>query len=689
MTMPRLNILIPALLGLAAAFAASAEEGMWTLDNLPRAALKQAYQFEPTDAWVEQVQQGSVRLAGGCSGSFVSEDGLVLTNHHCMRRCLAQLSGKGDNLLDKGFLASSREQEKICPEAEVNQLIAIRDVSGEVAEATKGLESAAAESARKARMSALESDCSGNDAALRCDVVTLYEGGRYHLYKYRRFQDVRMVFAPEFAIGAFGGDPDNFNFPRYVLDMALLRVYQDGQPVKPSHHFRINPAGAQDSELVFVTGHPGATQRSHTVPQLITLRDVILPQRLAYLSELRGVLRQFARLGPEQARISQRDALAIENTLKAFRGRHAALAQPGFMEMQTAAEAELKARVEKNRGLRKSTAGAWDQIAKAEALWRDLYLEYAMLELKHGYQSDLFGIARHLVRAAVERNKPNGERLREYTEAALPQLTQRLFSAAPIEPELERLALGWSLEKLRELLGADHAAVRTSLGQEAPQALADRLINTTGLNDVAQRKALWEGGLEAIQASDDPMIRFALQIEPLARALRERHEDDIKAVQTAAASAIARARFELDGTDTYPDATFTLRLSYGQVKGWEEKGQPVAPFTTVGGAYFRATGADPFKLPDSWLAAEPDLDLTARMNFVSTHDIIGGNSGSPVLNRKAEVVGLIFDGNLHSLGGAYAYDGRFNRAVAVHPAIMKQALEQVYPARHLADELFD
>ncbi|ORE85536.1 peptidase S46 [Oceanococcus atlanticus] len=666
-----------------------AEEGLWTLDNLPRKALADGYNFAPDQAWVDKLQRASVRLAGGCSGAFVSNQGLVLTNHHCVSRCIAQLSSRQDNLLEKGFVAHKREDEAICPEIELNQLESITDVTGEVEKPAEGLSDAQAKTARKAAMASLESNCAQGDANQRCDVVSLYEGGRYHLYRYRRYQDVRLVFAPETAIAAFGGDPDNFSFPRYALDMALLRAYRDGQAVEPEAYFSIKPDGAAQDELVFVTGHPGSTQRSYTVAQLTALRDVVLPQRLTYLAELRGVLRQFMRQGSEQTRMAQREYFAIENALKAYRGRHAALSESGFIQAAMAHENALRERVAEHRQLRKTpTPEAWTKIAQAQEVWRDIYTEYSLLESLRGYQSDLLSIARHLVRAAQERSKPNAERLHEYTDAALPQLTQRLFSAAPIHAELEILTLDWSLEKLREQLGPDHPAVVQSLGNQSPRELARSLIENTQLNELAVRKELWDGGAAAIAASNDPLIAFVRRIDSSARAVRARVEREVEAVVEANATLISRARFELDGTNSYPDVTFSLRLSYGQVKGWKEAGQDIFPTTTVGGLIARSTAQPPFALPALWIDRLAEIDLATPFNFVTTHDIIGGNSGSPMLNRQGQLVGLIFDGNLHSLGGAYAYDGRYNRAVAVHPAIMQQALSAVYQAQSLVDELF-
>ena len=681
------RLIVPAAVLIAGI--AHAEEGLWTLDNLPQQALEANYDFSPEPAWVERLQRASVRLAGGCSGAFVSAQGLVLTNHHCVSRCIAQLSSQQENLLRRGFVADAREDEAICPEIELNQLESITNVTDEVDAPAQGLSDAQAKTARQAAMASLESSCAENDPKRRCDVVTLYEGGRYHLYRYRRYQDVRLVFAPETAIAAFGGDPDNFSFPRYTLDMALLRVYSDGQPVASDDHFAINPAGASENELVFVTGHPGSTQRSYTVAQLTALRDVILPQRLTYLAELRGVLRQFMRAGTEQKRMAQREYFAIENALKAYRGRHAALSESGFIQAAEAREKTLRQRVSDDRRLRKSaTINAWDNIARAQQVWRDNYTEYALLENLRGYQSDLLSIARHLVRAAEQRSKPNSQRLHEYTDAALPALTQRLFSAAPIHTQLEILTLDWSLEKLRELLGPDHPAVIQSLGSQSPREVAENLIGQTRLDDLSVRKQLWDGGEAAIAASNDPLIQYVRRIDPAARAVRQRIENQVEAVVETNGALISRARFQLDGTNSYPDATFSLRLSYGQIKGWQEAGHDIFPFTSVGGLIARSTAQPPFALPPRWIDHLADIDLATPFNFVTTHDIIGGNSGSPMLNRQGQLVGLIFDGNLHSLGGAYAYDGRFNRAVAVHPAIMKQALDAVYDADNLVKELF-
>lgn len=684
-TVPR-GLLLGALL--LASTTARAGEGLWPLDALPEQTLKSAYDFVPTDSWRARLQGATLRLSGGCSAAFVSREGLVLTNHHCVSRCVAQLSGLRNNLLDTGFVARSREQEPICPELELNQTLETRDITAELATVSAGLSPAQAATARAAARDALIDRCEAGRIERRCEVVSLHGGARHELHSYRRYTDVRLVFAPETDIARFGGTTDSFSFPRYALDMALLRVYEDGQPFQPVAHFAPSIQGAGVGELVFVTGYPGSTQRELTVDQLVTLRDVILPQRMAYLSELRGLLRQFAAQGEAQEQMSRRELLGIENTLKAFRGRHAALSEPGLLEPRLRREEELRARLGRDKALRRTTAGAWDAIAAAQQTWRDIYTEYSLLELLRGYQSDLVSMARHLLRASRELAKPEAQRLPEYREAALPLLTQRLFAAAPVAHELEALTLGWSLGILRERLGADHPAVQLSLGNADPDELARRLIESSGLDDPALRRKLWEGGSEAIEASEDPLLQLAVALEPLAMAVRERYEREIQDVVQHNLALIEQARHHLAVGEQSPDARFTLRLSHGRVEGWSEGDRAITPFTSWGGAIARSGPHEPYRLPTRWLQAEADIDLTTAVNFTTSNDIVGGHSGSPVLNAAGELVGLIFDGNLHSLGGAYAYDGRYNRAVAVHPAIMRQALDKVYAAPALVEELF-
>jgi hypothetical protein len=513
----------------------------------------------------------------------------------------------------------------------------------------------------------------------------LYQGGVYHLYRYHRFQDVRLVWAPEQAAAFFGGDPDNFNFPRYDLDISILRAYENGKPAQLKDYFHLNAEGAREGELTFVTGHPGSTQRELTVAQLQTLRDVRYSRDVVLYSELRGVLEQYQKLGAEPARVAASDLFSIENTLKARLGALKALQDESLWRNKQQTENDLRQYAMTHAEL-SAARTAWQDIAQAEQVQRAINDEVYFIEAGRGFQSKYFGFARTLVRGAAERAKPDAERLPEYTEAELSGLRLSLFSTAPLYADYEQLRLSWSLTKLREWLGADHPLVRQVLGKESPDQLAARLIKSTQLGDVQVRKALWNDA-KAVEQSADPFIRLARDIDSYARSLRARFDNEVEAVEERAAQSIAEARFKQLGTSVAPDATFTLRLSYGEVRGWQESGRVIPPFTDLAGAFARHTGAEPFALPASWLAAKSRLDLHKPLNFVTTNDIIGGNSGSPVLNRKGEIVGLIFDGNLQSLGGGFWYNGSVNRAVAVHPAAIFEALRNIYGSAALAQEL--
>jgi len=686
---PRRGLAVLAgLAGCALCVAAGAAEGMWTLDHLPDEAMRARYGFAPEAAWVQRAMQASLRLSNGCSGSFVSADGLVLSNHHCVAACVEQLSAAGRDRLAEGFLARGRDAELRCPEIELLRLERITDVTPALRQATAGLEGPAYRAAQDAARARLTAECRGRDVeTVQCELVTLYQGGAYQLYRYRRYADVRLVWAPEDAIAGFGGDPDNFNFPRYCLDAALLRAYEHGRPVAVREFLRVRPEGPQPGEPLFVTGHPGQTERLYTVAQLEAERERIGQLALPLLSEQRGLLLQYARGGEEPARVSATQLASVENTLKVLRGELQALADPALMAAKREDERALRDDVAQRAGASGEARDAWAQIERAQAVEAQLRLEYRLLERRAAFQSRYFEHARRLVRAAAERAKPDAERLREYSENELPQREQELRSAAPISPDLERTTLGWSLAKLREALGQDDPLVQQVLGRETPDALAARLVSATRLGDPAERLRLWQGGVAAVAASDDPFIALARQVDDAARAVRERFENEVQAVERKAQERIAAARFARTGTSAYPDATFTLRLSYGEVQGWTVRGRPVAPYTEVAGLYRRATGAEPFALPASWRDAQPRLDPAQRFNFVTTHDIAGGNSGSPMLDRAGRLVGLVFDGNLESLGGAYAYDERVNRAVAVHPGLILQALRSVYDAGFLADEL--
>jgi hypothetical protein len=683
----RLRRLDLALL-LALAPAVHAAEGMWTLDNLPREAMAKAYDFQPDQAWLDRAMRSAARLAGGCSGSFVSATGLVLTNHHCVLDCVQDLSSKEHDYVNRGFVAATRADEKQCPGMEINRLESIADVTERVQTATLGKEGKAYNDAKKAEQSKIESECVGKDSAkVRCDIVELYQGGVQHVYKYARFQDVRLAFAPEYAAGFFGGDPDNFNFPRYNLDMALLRVYQDGQPLAPKEFFPINPAGAEDGELVMTLGHPGTTQRLLTVAQLETQRDTVLPWRLMLASELRGLLLQYSAQGEEQARIAQSDLTQVENGIKARTGMFEALLSPQVMQGKREAEQDMKEWVQADPARREKYGDPWQDIAAAQETWRDLYVDYVMLESGLAFQSHHLAWAETLLRGAAERAKPDGARLREFAEAGLPRVRATLMAETPLYPEYEKTKLGWSLSKLREKLGVDHPVVRDILGKESPQALAARVVDGSKLADPKLREQLWEGGADAVAASQDPALVLARRIDQHARAVRARYETEVESVEKRNAELLAQARFALKGTSVYPDATFSLRLSHGVIRGWDEKGAMVAPFTDFAGLYGRATDFDPFKLAPRWVEAKPKLDMKTRFNQVSTNDIIGGNSGSPLINAKGELVGLVFDGNIRSLGGAFFFDESVNRTVSVHPAAIVAALKSVYGAGDLAGEL--
>ena len=680
--MKKLAAIIPCLLVFASG--AFAGEGMWTPDNLPKAELKTKYKFEPANGWAEHAQRAALRLAGGCSGSFVSPTGLVLTNHHCVNSCVQQLSTKDKDFIKSGFYAKEEKDEVKCPEIELNRLDEISDVTARVKKATEGKSGADYSKAEKAVKSDIEKECAGNDAAnTRCDVVTLYHGGVYDVYKYHRYQDVRLVFAPELAMAFFGGDPDNFNFPRYDLDMGVLRAYENDRPAVVKDFFPFSKAGAENGEMTVTVGNPGGTDRQLTIAQLETTRDLDLIPALMQLSERRGLLEQFRSENAENHRIAQSDLFGVENSYKALRGRLLALQTPEVFDLKRKQEAELRDYVNADAARKAKYGAAWDEIAKAEVTYRTLETRFKNSSVGSRY----FAYARTLVRGAEERKKPNAERLREFTDSRLPSLTQNLFSTAPVYPNYEKVKTAFSLTKVREQLGADDAFVKKLLGKESPDAMAARLVDGTKLGDVAERKRLWEGGADAVAKSDDPFIVLARNIDPEARAIRKEMEDKVESVIDKNSELIAAARFEKYGTSVYPDATFTQRFSFGEVKGWEVKGKFVQPFTDFAGAFARATGFEPFALPQTWLDAQKSLNMKQRFNFVTTNDIIGGNSGSPMINRNAEVVGLVFDGNIESLGGEYWFDERVNRTVAVHSGAILEALHKVYKADRVAKEL--
>jgi hypothetical protein len=664
-----------------------ADEGMWLLNDPPRKLLRDKYGFDLTDAWLEHARLASVRFNGGGSGSFVSADGLIVTNHHIGADSLQKLSGKGKDYYRDGFLARTRGEELKCPDLELNVLQSIEDVTDRVNTAVKpDMSPPQAFAARRAVMAAIEKE-STETTKLRSDVVTLYQGGLYHLYRYKKYTDVRLVMAPEHGIAFFGGDTDNFEYPRFDLDVCFFRAYEGGRPARPAHHLKWSPAGPAEGDLVFVTGHPGTTNRQETLAKLEHRRDVTLPYTLARARAQEALLTQFAERGPEQRRMAQKDLQRVANGRKAFAGQYQGLLDPAVLARKAAEERKLR------EGYPAGGAGGadpWQGVADAEKRFAGYEREYYLLERGDAFDSELFHVARHLVRLAAERPRPNAERLREYRDSALESLEFQLFSPAPVYPELERARLAGSLTFLAENLGGAHPLVLQILGGKAPAARAAELVAGTRLADPAERRRVAGGGVREVEGSDDAMLRFARAVDGAARALRKRFEDEVEEVERQANAAIARRRFQALGTAVAPDATFTLRLAFGVVKGYAADGEELPFYTTFGGAFERAElqgHREPFALPARWREAKGRLDPATPFNFVSTADTIGGNSGSPVLNRAGELVGINFDRNRHGLVRNFVYTDVQARHIAVHSRGVLAALRELYDAKELVREL--
>ena len=671
-------------------FSARADEGMWPFNNVPRAEIKRKYGFEVTDAWLRKAQLASVRFNNGGSGSFVSADGLVLTNYHIVEDIVNEVSTAAKDLAKEGFVAHTRGDEIKAPELELNVLMGIEDVTTRVNGAVKaGLSDADAFAARRAEISVIEGEAT-KATGLRSDVVTLYQGGQYNLYRYKKYTDVRLVFVPEFQAAFFGGDPDNFNFPRFNIDMALVRVYENDQPVHPESFFKWSTSGTKEGDLVFVTGSPGSTARLNTVAHLQQLRDTSIPIILRLLERRESMLKKYMAMGEEQTRQAQNELNSIQNALKVYRGQIQGLKDKALMDRKTRDEEALRKSIAANPERQKMYGDAWDAIAKAHQGLPSYIRERRILEQAGGFNATVFGFARTLVRLAAENEKPNAQRLPEYTDARRASLEAGLYTPAPIHNDFEKLKLADSLGFMVELLGADNPLVKQILDGKTPEARASELIEGSKLNDPEYRRELAKGGLKAIESSTDPMIVLARTIDPKARDVRKRYESEVTGVERTNYGKIARARFETEGTKLYPDATFTLRLSYGAVKGYMENGKKISPFTTLGGLYERASGFKhefPYNLPPRWMEKKADVNLTTPFNFVSTNDIIGGNSGSPTINRNGELVGLIFDGNIQSLVGDFIYDESVNRAISVDSRAMTEVLRKIFNASEIADEL--
>lgn len=668
---------------------AHADEGMWTFDAFPAAKMQAKYGFAPDQAWLNRVQQSAVRLTSGCSASFVSGTGLIMTNWHCASDCVANLSSADKDYGLNGFLAATLTDEKACPGMEAEVLVSITDVTTKVKAATDGVALANVAQVRSVAISRLEDEaCAGSDKEkFRCDIIPLFRGGQYKVYKYRTYKEVRLAFSPENAMGFFGGDPDNFNFPRFNLDGAFLRAYENGAPVATPVHLPWTTQVPAENDIVFVAGNPGSTERLRTTSQLKFQRDYVLNTRQLIRSELRGRLVEYRTKGAEQKRSAEDTLFGVENSYKAQYGQQRALMDPQFFAIKEREEAELQRRVRASPTLRREIGDPWKEIDDALVVQRELFLQNEFLEARAGSISSLYGTARTLVRMANERAKPASERLAGYSDSALSNIERQILTETPVYKDQEVIGLELWLSKAREFLTADDPSVKRLLGAESPEGLATRAITGTKLEQKAERQALITGGKAAIDASTDPLIVLARRAETDARAINVRMNSQVNGQISRAAERIAKARFAVYGNSVYPDATFTLRLSYGIVKGWTYGGVTVPPTTTIGGYFARGTGEFPFVVSPNWAAARSSLNMSVPFNISTTNDIIGGNSGSPLIDRQGRIVGAAFDGNIHSLGGNYAYDERLNRTVSVTTAAMTEALIKVYKADRLVSEL--
>jgi peptidase S46-like protein len=657
---------------------------MWTFDAPPLDYWRRTYNFTPDQRWLDHVRLASVRLPN-CSASFVSSRGLVMTNHHCGRSCTASSSPPDSNYITTGFSAGALANEKKCAGLYVDQLQSIQNVTDRVRAAITGSTPAQQAAQRTAVINQIESECK-QQTQLTCQVVSLYQGGIYSVYRYRRFNDVRLVMAPEEDIAFFGGDPDNFTYPRYDLDLTLLRVYENGQPYTPTDYLKWSAAGAADSELVFVVGNPGSTGRLNTLSQMEFLRDVQYPAQLQSYKRTLVILNQLSRTDTLAARRYQNDIFGIANSQKAVTGYRAGLIDTLSMAKKRAFERELQARVAANPKLQAQYGGTWNAISSAE---NELRTFYPQLRYYGFGGSNLLTMAAQIVRIASESGKPDSARLAPYQGQGIQTMTTRLGQNIPVDTAFERLALAAQFRAAQSELPPNDPFVRLALGGRTPEAAAARLVSETKIGDPAFRQSLLQGGAAAVAASNDPMIVLARGIDPLNRSVTAR-ASALNAIITANSEKIGQALFAAYGTALPPDATFTLRISDGLVKGFPMNGT-IAPYkTTFYGLYGRSAAFDdkePFKLPERWVARKNNLDMSTPYDFVSTNDIIGGNSGSPVINRNAEVVGLVFDSNIEGVSNRFIFSTEVGRTVSVHSRAIIEALRKMYDGDRIADEL--
>ncbi len=683
---------------LVTAISSRADEGMWLFNNPPLKQLKEKYQFEPTPHWLEHLQKSSVRFNSGGSGSFVSATGLCITNHHVGADALQKASSEQHNYLKEGFYAKTNAEEIKCADLELNVLISIEDVTAQVNAAVKtGMPPDKAGKARENAIAQIEKE-SKDKTGLRSDVVTLYQGGLYHLYCYKRYEDVRIVFAPEQQMAFYGGDPDNFEYPRFDLDICIFRVYENGQPARIEHYLKWNSSGPSDGELTFVSGHPGRTDRQLTIDELADRRDREVPTWLQMFNRREVMLLAWGQRSFENARRCRDDLFGDQNNRKRYGGYIAALLDPEIWAALENRAEKLRAAILRNPKL-VDTITAFDRIKKAQAELAKIAPRYDYLEQERpspvGYRGpralygNLFKYARLLTRAIDERTKPNNQRIAEFRDSAKESLELELFSTEPIYDDYEILRLTDSLTDFAARFGAENPLVAQVLAGKSPHARASELVKGTRLKDVSLRKELYGKDAVALEAAHDPMIDLARMIEAPAREARKAYETQ-EEIKRQAYGEIANARLAIEGTSSYPDATFTLRLSYGKVLGYEEDGKQIPPFTDFAGFYQRSAEHDnqpPFDLPPRWIERKAKLNLATKFNFVSDADIIGGNSGSPVVNKANEFVGIIFDGNIQSLVLDCIFSDKQARAVSVDSAAISEALRKVYDAGALADEL--
>ncbi len=684
----RIALLLLCVLTLGLGSFAFADEGMWLFNAFPKDKVQAKYGFAPDQAWLDHVRLSSARAPNG-SSSFVSPDGLIFTNHHIAQGCVHDLSTNGKDYMKNGFYAPTQAEEPKCPGVEFVVLEGIEDVTEKVNAAAKpGMSDADAGKAQREVMGTLEKDCS--TGGMRCDVVTLYSGAMYNLYKYKKYDDIRLVFAPEFDIAFFGGDPDNFEYPRYDLDISFFRAYENGQPAKINDYLKWSPTGVKEGDLVFVSGHPGRTGRLLTMDQLAFLREVQYPWQIKSLARRVDVLQKFSAASAENARQAESDLFSLQNAFKAYNGYQGGLLDKDLMAKKAADEKALRDFVNSDAKRKQEFGDPWAEITKATAAERPFFLPFVYLDNLAGFRGQLAAYARTIVRSTGEKQKPSNQRIRGFQDSALPTLEQRLFSTAPVYKGLDQVLLAESLSEMQDNLGANNDTVKMVLAGKSPDERAKELIDGTKLDDAAFRKQLYEGGKAAVDASNDPLIVVMREVEPQALALHQRNEDEVESVLRRNGTQIGKALFAKDGLNVPPDATFTLRLSYGAIEGYKLNGKKVPWFTTMGGAYEHAAkhgSKPPYELPESWVKYKSAINPSTPFDTASTPDIIGGNSGSPMINKNAEVVGIIFDGNIESLPWNFEYSDKVGRSVEVDSRAIIESLRKIYHADALANEL--